>query len=100
MVKGPWLFLQPWLYIRAGSATLLEMSLLCSCHAWPGLLGRMGAVGLLGIRSGPVLESARRPSVWRFLAFLSCRNGEGKRLLVFSSFETSSQRQFNSGPSN
>ena len=57
-------------------------------------------MGLLGIGSGPVLESARRPSVWRFLVFLAYRDGDGKRAPLFSSFETSSQRQFDSGPSN
>ena len=54
-------------------------------------------MGLSGVGSGSVLESACGPSVWRFLAFLSCSDGEGKRPPVFANFETSSQRQFDSG---
>ena len=56
-----------------------------------------GCYGTVGVGPGPVLEPACGPSVWHFLAFLSCRDGEGKRPPVFSDFKTSSQRQFDSG---
>ena len=48
-VKGPWLFLQPRLYVRAGSSSLLEMSSPRPCRAVPGLPWSMGALGLLGL---------------------------------------------------
>ena len=53
--------------------------------------------GTVGVGPGPVLEPACGPSVWHFLAFLYCRDGEGKRPPVFSDFKTSSQRQFDAG---
>ena len=82
---------QSWLFEPVGD----ELTASLPRRAWAPV--ENGCYGTVGVGSGRALEPARGPSIWRFLAFLSCRDGERKRPPVFSGFETSSQRQFDSG---